>query len=154
MEASGRAALRTIAAFEAAKGLLALAAGFGLLALLPHGWRATAHELTGHLHLNAAKRVPHVFLQLADNLADLRLWVVATLALAYATARLAEAYGLWRERRWAKWLAATSGAIYVPFELYELTRGVSAIKLAMLALNVAIVLYMVAALRRRVGRIL
>ena len=154
MGARGRTGLRAIAAFEAAKGLLALAAGFGLLAVLPHGWRATAHELVGHLHLNAAKRVPQVFLQLADNLADLRLWVVATLALVYATARLAEAYGLWRERRWAEWLAATSGAIYLPFEIYELARGVSAMKLAMLALNVAIVLYMVATLRRRPGGVL
>ena len=42
----------------------------------------------------------------------------------------------------------------MPFEIYELTRGVSPIKLAMLALNVAIVLYMVAALRRRAGGIL
>lgn len=154
MKAPGRAGLRTIAAFEAAKGLLALAAGFGLLALLPHGWRATAHELAGHLHLNAARRVPRVFLQLLDNLADLRLWVVATLAFVYAVARLAEAYGLWRQRRWAEWLAATSGAIYVPFELYEVARGISAIKLATLALNVAIVLYMAAALRRRAGGIL
>ena len=145
--------MRAIAVFEAAKGLLALAAGFGLLALLPHRWRATAHEIAGHLHLNAAKRVPRVFLQLVDNLADLRLWIVATLALVYATARLAEAYGLWRERRWAEWLAATSGAIYLPFEIYELSRGFSAIKLAMLALNLAIVVYMVATLRRRPGSV-
>jgi uncharacterized membrane protein (DUF2068 family) len=119
MEASGRAGLRTIAAFEAAKGLLALAAGFGLLALP-----------AARLACDGAR---------ADR--------------APAPQR-GEAYGLWRERRWAEWLAATSGAIYVPFEIYELTRGVSPIKLAMLALNVAIVLYMVAALRRRAGGIL
>ncbi len=150
---SARPGLRVIAVFEAAKGLLALAAGFGLLALLPHGWRATAHELAGHLHLNAAKRVPRVFIHLAHNFADLRLWTLAMLALVYAAARLAEAYGLWRERRWAEWLAALSGGIYVPFEVYELSRGISAIRLAMLALNVAIVLYMAAALRRRAEKV-
>lgn len=149
IEARRRAGLRAIAAFEAAKGVLALAAGFGLLALLPRGWQASAHELAGRLHLNAAKRAPRIFLELLDHLANTRLWLIALLALAYALARLIEAYGLWRARRWAEWLAALSGAIYVPFELYELSQRVSTIKLAALALNLAVVAYMVALLRRR-----
>ena len=62
--------------------------------------------------------------------------------LVYAAIRFAEAYGLWFERRWAEWLAALSGAIYVPVEIYELTRGVSWIKLTALLLNAAIVIYM------------
>lgn len=152
MAGSRNRALRTVAAFEALKGVVALAAGFGLLALLPRGWQASAHELAGRLHLNAAKRAPRIFLQLLDNLADTRLWPVALLALAYALARLIEAYGLWRARRWAEWLAALSGGIYVPFEIYELSRGVSTIKLAALVLNLAVVAYMVALLRRRAGR--
>jgi uncharacterized membrane protein (DUF2068 family) len=62
--------------------------------------------------------------------------------------RFAEAYGLWRSRPWAEWLAAVSGAIYVPFELYELERGLSWIKFAALLLNVAVVGYMCRALWR------
>lgn len=34
--------------------------------------------------------------------------------------RFVEAYGLWRERRWANWLAAISEGIYLPVEIYEL----------------------------------
>jgi uncharacterized membrane protein (DUF2068 family) len=63
--------------------------------------------------------------------------------------RFTEAYGLWRERAWGEWVAAASGAIYVPFELYELARGISWIKLAALALNLAIVAFMAYALWRR-----
>jgi uncharacterized membrane protein (DUF2068 family) len=142
-------ALRAIAAFEATKGVIALAAGFGLLGLLPHPLRALAHEIAGHLHLNPAKRAPRVFLQLAENLADTRLWLLALLALTYAAVRFVEAYGLWRERRWAEWLAALSGAIYIPFELYELSLGVTPIRLGALIVNVAVVLYMLRALQVR-----
>jgi len=69
------------------------------------------------------------------------------LALAYSCVRLIEAYGLWRDRAWAKWLAALSGAIYVPFELYELYLGPSGIKVAALVLNVAVVAYMAHSIR-------
>lgn len=143
------AALRTIAAFEAAKGVFALAAGFGLLGLLPHALQAPAHQIAGRLHLNAAKAAPRIFLQLADNLADGRLWLIALLAFAYSVARLVEAYGLWRARRWAEWLAVLSGGIYIPFELYELWLGISAIKLGALIANLAVVGYMLRALQRR-----
>jgi uncharacterized membrane protein (DUF2068 family) len=146
--AEGRsAALRGIAAFAAAKGVVALAAGLGLLSLLPHSFQAPAHEIAGRLHLNAAREMPQVFLRLAENLSDARLWTIALLALAYSAARLAEAYGLWRAQRWAQWLAALSGAIYVPFELYALWLGFSPIKLGALIANVAVVAYTAAALR-------
>ncbi len=68
--------------------------------------------------------------------------------LVYATVRFAEAYGLWFGRRWAEWLAALSGGIYVPVEIYELTRGVSWIKVAALLLNAAIVVYLCGVLWR------
>ena len=140
--------MRGIAVFEAVKGLIALAAGFGLLSVLPRTMHAAAHEIAGRLHLNAAKHVPAVFLRLAGHLDDARLWLIALLALAYSAARLVEAYGLWRARRWAEWLAASSGALYVPFELYELWLGVSPIKLGALIANVAVVAYMLRALWR------
>ena len=152
MDEPRSAALRGIAAFEAAKGLIALAAGSGLLGLLPRAMHAPAHEIAGRLHLNAAKHVPAVFLRLAEHLDDARLWLIALLALAYSAARLVEAYGLWRARRWAEWFAAVSGGIYIPFELYELWLGVSAIKLGALLANVAVVSIMVRALRLRSRR--
>ena len=80
-------------------------------------------------------------------LSSSRLWMLAALALTYSCVRFIEAYGLWRDRPWAKWLAALSGAIYVPFELYELYLGLSAIKVAALVLNVAVVAYMTHSIR-------
>ena len=140
--------------FEAFKGLLALLAAAGLFYLIPHDFRQVAVELVGRLHLNAGKSYPNVFSRIIEDTSNAQLWLIGALVLAYAFVRFAEAYGLWFERRWAEWLAALSGAIYVPVEIYELTRGVTWIKLTALALNVAVVLYMCFVLwrmRRRVG---
>jgi uncharacterized membrane protein (DUF2068 family) len=142
-----RNGLRVVAAFEAAKGLLVLAAGFGLLSVLHKDVATVAEELVRHLHLNAASRTPRIFLDAMERLSDVRLWVLAVLAFAYATLRLIEAYGLWRRRRWAEWVAVASGGIYLPFEIYELARGPSWLKASTFAANVVIVLYMTYALR-------
>ena len=147
-----KTALRTVALFEAFKGALVLAAGCGLLALFHGDAQRFADALVGRLHLNPAKNTPRIFLQLLENISSSQLWALAGFAALYASLRFIEAYGLWRGRRWAEWLAALSGGIYVPVEIYELTRGVSWIKLAALLLNAAVVAYMCYALwisRRR-----
>lgn len=141
--------LRAVAVFEAFKGALALLAGFGVLALIPHNFRHIAIELVGRLHLNAGKHYPNVFGRLAEDTANAQLWLIAALVATYALVRFVEAYGLWYARPWGEWLAAASGSIYVPFELYELWRGVSSIKVGALIINLAIVAYMVYALRQR-----
>jgi uncharacterized membrane protein (DUF2068 family) len=74
---------------------------------------------------------------------DPRLWQLAAGAAAYATVRLAEAYGLYRKRAWAEVLAALSGAIYIPFELAELFHRPTGLSAMLPALNIAIVARMV-----------
>lgn len=124
--------VRVIAAFEAAKGLLILLAGLGLLSIVHEDVQQIAENIVGHFHLNPASRYPRIFLELADRLMDVRLWALATMAFAYAGLRLIEAYGLWHGRRWAERLAVASGAIYVPVEIYELFSGVTALKVGTL----------------------
>ena len=111
-----------------------------------------AHALIDRLHLDATRKFPHIFLELAANATDSQLWALAALAMAYALLRFAEAYGLWSERRWGEWIAAVSGAIYVPVEIYELTRSLTWIKIAALLLNAAVVAYMCYVLWRQAPR--
>jgi len=128
--------------FEAAKGLLVLMVGFGLLSVAHQDLEQIAEVLVGHFHLNPASRYPRIFLDITSHFSDLRMWLLATFACGYASLRLAEAYGLWRGRRWAEWLALASGTIYVPIEFYELFTGLSWIKIATLTANIAIIAYM------------
>ena len=140
--------------FEALKGTLALLAAGGLFYFIPRDFRHIAVELVGRLHLNAGKSYPDVFSRILEDTSNAQLWLIGALVLVYAAVRFAEAYGLWHERRWAEWLAALSGGIYVPVEIYELTRGVTWIKLAALILNACVVAYMGGVLwtSRRAGR--
>jgi len=142
-------AIRAVAVFEAAKGAVVLLAGFGVLSLIHHDVQHVADEVVRHLHLNPAKHYPRIFLEAAGRLADARVWGLVAGALAYASVRFVEAYGLWRQREWAEGFAAASGAIYVPFELRELLEGAGAVAAIALAVNVAIVAFMLYALRSR-----
>ena len=137
-----------MALLEATKGALVLAAGAGLLALVHHDLQAIGELWVSHLHLNPASRYPRIFLELLGNVRDAQIWLLSLAALGYATVRFIEAYGLWRGRRWAEWFAVLSGGIYIPFELYELGAGISSLKLAALAINLAVVGYMALVLVR------
>jgi uncharacterized membrane protein (DUF2068 family) len=140
--------LLSIAVLEAAKGVIVLLAGLGIVALIQHGEQHAVERLVAHLHLNPAKDNPTIFLKLVHDLANIRLWTLAAGAGAYALVRFIEAYGLWHGKRWAKWFAALSGAIYLPFELREIVSSQSGLAVAALLLNGLIVMLMVHELRR------
>lgn len=135
-------ALRPIAVFEALKGAVVLIAGFGLLSFLDRNNEVFAERIIRNLHLNPAHHYPHIFITAMGQLEDSHLLALAGLAALYAVVRFVEAYGLWNERRWAEWLAALSGGIYIPFEIYEVMRHVTWLRVSALALNVVIVSYL------------
>jgi len=146
-------ALRTVALIEAAKGALVLLAGFGLLSLIHHDLQRFAERLIAHFHLNPAAHYPRIFLEVAGELTDSRLLLIAAGAAIYSLARFIEAYGLWYARRWAEWFAAFSGGIYIPFELFELYERVTWLRLGTLALNAMIVSIMLYGVLRPKGEV-
>lgn len=141
--------MRTIACFEAVKGVLVLAGATGLLALMHRDFYALAMTLIEHTHLNPAAKYPKIFLDAAAKLHDSRLVWLAVGAAVYSIVRFTEAYGLFFERTWAEVLAAASGAIYVPFEVLGIIRAPTWHASVLLALNLAVVAVMVRALQQR-----
>jgi uncharacterized membrane protein (DUF2068 family) len=142
-------ALHAIALFEALKGLAAIAASLGLLSLVHHDVRAMAYALMGHFHLNPDARFPQMLLNNISALQNANLRQVVLLAWGYAAIRLTEGYGLWRDKAWAEWLAAVSGAVYLPLELSHLAAHTTAINGLVLVGNLAVVAYMMVRLWRR-----
>jgi uncharacterized membrane protein (DUF2068 family) len=140
--------LRSVAAFELAKGLVVLFAAVGIALLIQKEdpWDL-ADDLLQLLHISPDHHFAHVFLNWADTLTAAKLWAVAGAAIAYSVLRFAEAYGLWQAKAWAAWIALVSGALYLPFEIYGLARRVSLFHIVLLTVNLAIVLYMAYLLR-------
>jgi len=141
--------LRAVAVIEFVKGALVLVAGAGLLTLVHRDVQDVAENLIRHLHLNPASHAPRIFIDLAGRLSSNDLWLLAIGAGIYAVVRLTEGYGLWRDRLWAEWLGAVSGLIYVPFELHALSKGVTALRLTTLVINLVVVWVLSDALSRR-----
>jgi uncharacterized membrane protein (DUF2068 family) len=149
--------LRLVAGFEAAKGVLVLVTGFGLLSFIHRDLHLAAEQIVRHLHFNPASHYPSIFIETMARLTDSQLWALSVSAIGYSTVRFVEAYGLWHERPWAEWFGLLSGGIYLPMELFELFRGVTWPKLLILVVNLWIVAYLATILvrsghRRKHGR--
>jgi uncharacterized membrane protein (DUF2068 family) len=75
------------------------------------------------------------------------LYLIGAGVAAYAALEGTEAVGLWLGKRWAEYLTFLATVIFVPYEVYELTKSISALKIVTLLLNLAIVAYLVVAKR-------
>jgi len=65
----------------------------------------------------------------------------------YAALLLTEGIGLLLRKHWAEYFTVITTAALVPLEVYELVERLSAAKVAVLVVNLAIVWYLVARLR-------
>jgi uncharacterized membrane protein (DUF2068 family) len=134
--------LRLVALFEFFKGVFVLLIGFIALLLLHKDEWVIAESLLALLHINTDRRSAQLFLDFADRLTDARLWTAVRLAFAYSALHLSEAYGLWKQRTWAEWMAFLSGTLLLPLEIRGLMRGITALRSALFLGNIAVVLYM------------
>jgi uncharacterized membrane protein (DUF2068 family) len=148
--------LRAVASFELAKGLIVLLAGCSVLFLVHRDTGDVADTFLRLLHISPDHHFAQVFLNWADTLTDTKLWAVAGVAVVYAILRFVEAYGLWKARAWAEWIALVSGALYLPFEIYKLIQHANPLHVTILIVNLAVVLFMgqlrLSAHRARVAR--
>lgn len=142
-----RRILRLVASFEFIKGVFVLLIGLSAILLVHKDAWVIAESLLALLHISTDRHSAQLFLDFADDITDARLWAAARLAFAYSALRFAEAYGLWKQRTWAEWVAFGSGTLLIPLEIRELIRGVTLLRSAVFVGNLAIVCYMLYLLR-------
>lgn len=133
--------LHVVAIFEASKGMLVLAAGVGALSLLNRDASLIAEKLVRYLLLNPDGHLVHYLVERAGLITNRQLVITAIIAVLYAGTRFAEAYGLWKNRAWAEWLAVLGGTVYLPFEITAILRHATILRFSLLALNLLVVFY-------------
>jgi uncharacterized membrane protein (DUF2068 family) len=78
----------------------------------------------------------------ALTLSSHSITLLALGAAAYAAIEVVEAVGLWLAKRWGEYFAAVATSIGLPLEVYDLSRKVTATAFVLLAVNVALVVYL------------
>jgi uncharacterized membrane protein (DUF2068 family) len=133
--------LHIVALLEATKGLLVFAAGIGALSLLNRDASLIAEKLVRYLLLNPDGRTVHFLVERAEQVTNQQLIFLAGGAMLYSGMRFAEAYGLWKNRAWAEWLAVLGGMVYLPFEISAILHRATVLRFSLLGLNLLIVGY-------------
>jgi uncharacterized membrane protein (DUF2068 family) len=138
--------LLLIAVFRIAKGLLLVLAGIAALRLLSGGTAGTVRRWVEALPFAGE----HRFLtQLASKVLSMprsRKELAAVAAFAYALLFFTEGIGLWLQKVWAEYLTIVATGSFIPFEIYEVAKKVSVVRVTVLILNIAIVVFLI---RRR-----
>jgi uncharacterized membrane protein (DUF2068 family) len=75
------------------------------------------------------------------------LYLVGTAIAAYALLEGIEAIGLWFAKRWAEYLTFVATIVFIPYEIDELIKGVTALKALAFVINVAVAAYLLYAKR-------
>ena len=134
--------IHIVAFFEGAKGLLVLLVGLGLLEFIHKDLHLVAAQIVRQFHLNPARHYPMIFIDAINHLTDGQLLAMAFSALLYSAVRLVEAVGLWLQRQWAEWFGLLTGGLYIPVELFEISRRITWPKVAVLLVNTGVVGYL------------
>lgn len=137
-----------IAAERAFRALVLVAIGI-VLVTHPHAnWASEISRLAQHLGLDPKENwIQRILAKLSKIHANQDV-VFGVVALAYAVLEAAEAYGLFKRRRWGEWLTvAATSLLFVP-EIWELTKSASFLKVGALLVNAVVVAYLVWRLRR------
>jgi uncharacterized membrane protein (DUF2068 family) len=79
----------------------------------------------------------HLFIITPSHLYD-----IGFLLIAYATLEAVEMVGLWFAKRWAEYLTFIATTAFVPLEIYELVTSFGTLKIILLLVNVAVVIYL------------
>ena len=138
-----RAGLLLIAAYKLLGALLFIAIGVGALRLLHKDIGDVVwHALIEVLRMNPESRVVNFLFEKAELLNDPVLRKIGFAAFCYAGLGILEAVGLYLEKAWGEFLTLIITASFLPFELHELLRRLTWVRVSVFAANLAVLLYL------------
>lgn len=142
MAAQNETALRAIAVYKFAKALCLI-----VLAAVAFRWVNTPsleHFATwvAQLPIRSGHGIVIRWVNDLLGLTPRKFELIGAGASVYAALFLVEGWGLWQRKRWAEYLTVFATASLIPFEGWEIFHLFTWLKVAALAVNVAIVIYL------------
>jgi uncharacterized membrane protein (DUF2068 family) len=142
MARPARSLLPWIIGFKAFKAVTLTALGLTLLATRRSDPVDVVWRLAMAVHLPLTSRVFDRALRFALNLSVAKQTALAVTAFGYAALMSAEAIALHLRRLWARWFTIGATASLIPIEVYEIVREVHVVRVVILAVNIAVVIYL------------
>jgi uncharacterized membrane protein (DUF2068 family) len=144
----GSRGLWLIAAFKLVKGLGLLILAIGALKLLHKDVAAEVERWINLLRFDPHNHYIEKLLAKLGMIDERRLEELSVGTFFYAGLFLTEGIGLALRKRWAEYLTIVSTASLLPLEIYEITKRVTTVKIGLLLINIAVVVYLVKEVRR------
>ena len=151
MKAEGSGIIRLIAVFKLLKAATLIAVGVGVLKLVHTDPSGTVERWTEVLGVKPGGRYVDLALGKLANVSPHRMRELGVGSFVYAGLFLTEGLGLWLGKRWAEWFTVVITASLIPLEVFEIHHRPTVGKVVVTLLNVAIVVYLVARIRRDSG---
>ena len=144
----GSRGLLLIAAFKLIKGLALLTLAVGALRLLHKDVAAEVAQWIDILRVDPHNHYIQEALAKLGMVDDRELKALSVGTFFYSALYLTEGIGLSLRKRWAEYVTILSTASLLPIEIYEIAKHLSAPKILVLLINIAVVVYLVIELRR------
>jgi uncharacterized membrane protein (DUF2068 family) len=144
----GAFGVRLIGALKLASALLLAAAGFGIFQMMNKDMGEVVGRFILRLHLDPENRIIQGLVSRVSNIDRSHLVAVGAGTFFYALLEAAEGIGLLLRRRWASYLTIIATVLLFIPELYELAHKVDAVRIIVLLVNVAVLVYLIWRLRK------
>ena len=146
---SGTAILILIALFKLVKALLLIAVGIGALRLLHKDVGEVVQHWVEVLRVDPDNHFVHGLLEKLFRVTPKQLEAVSVGTFFYAALLLTEGVGLLMRKHWAEYFTVITTAVFIPLEVFEMVKHLTATKAVVLVINVAIVMYLIQRIRKR-----
>ena len=137
-----------VGGYKLLEGAVLVAAGFGAIHLLHGDVAATAMHVVHVLRVDPDNHYIHALLAKSFSLTHKQLRELSAGTFIYAALRFSEGTGLVLQKRWGEYLTIAATGLFIPLEIYELFRHLTWIKVAVFAINLGVLWYLIATLRR------
>ncbi len=141
-----------IAIFKLIKGVLLLAVAIGALRLLHQDVAAETLRWINFLRVDPENIFIQRLLTGLSIIDDHHLRELSIGTFLYSGLSLTEGVGLALRKRWAEYFTTIITASFIPLELWEIYRHLTPIKIALLIINIAVLIYLIWELGRSRSR--